>query len=368
LLNSNTYSDNADEEKEPYPDYFIKWNSAARRGRVPSGLITPEEILDIIEIYLGEGYVDKARKAIEYAVALHHDYDILCDILDILDEYELWNDLLNLSSQLLDETGIDGECHKLSSLVHLGMEAEAFNWFGVLKKKYGGMGYEDRDMLSMAYIKMCEALLDIDLYESCDRVSCEAISVIGEDSDFLWLRMHSLVALNDKDTANIIAEKIQNLHPLSAEHWQNLGDAYQDLGEIEKAIDAYEFARSLGNESAENIMNLIFAYDENGNKGKALELIEEYFKDYKNSYIICVTAARLCIQLEQWKDAVRYLDVAIKVEPYTDDALYVYKATCHIHLDEPQKAKNALIKGIKKTGDISGKMKELLFQVNAKFP
>jgi tetratricopeptide (TPR) repeat protein len=368
LLNYNTYFNDDDWDDEPYPDYFIKWDAAARRGKVPSGLISPEDLLDIIEIYLEEDNLEKARHAIEYTLKLYSDDDdILCDILGMLDEYELWNDLFDLCNRFQEEAGIEGECHKLTALVHLCMEAEAFYWFGALKDKYSGVMNEDREMLAMAYVAMSEALLDIDLYKSCNEVILEIISIIGEESDFLWIHLQCLIAMKNKKSANIIAEKIQKLFPLDAENWHSLGKAYQELGEIEKAIDAYEFAHSLNYESAENILHLILAYVENGYTEKAIERIIEYFENYEGSYEMYFMAAKLCAQLERWEDALLYIDAAIDAEPNADNLLYVYKSAFLVNMDEPIKAKIAILEGIRNTDDRGGKLREALLNLNKKF-
>ncbi|MDR1371990.1 MAG: tetratricopeptide repeat protein [Dysgonamonadaceae bacterium] len=366
MLNFNKHFDYSEEE-ESYPDFFNEWDEAVRNGRI-SNYYQPEELVKIIEIYLYEGKIENGRHAINHALALHsEDEDLLCYILSVLEQYELWNDLLALCNKYPDNADIDGECYKLTALVHLGMEDEAFHWFGLLKKKYSAPTKDDRDMLGMIYSSMCEVLFDLDLNESCDEIAKEAISIIGEDSDFLWIRMQNLVVMKQIKEANAIADKIQKLFPLDAESWHNLGNSYYERDDCEKAIDAYENALSLGYDSQETLLNLIFTYDENGNPGKALERLTDYFEKYESNYILYSMAAKICGQLELWSKALFYINAAIEEEPVTDDSLYIYKSTLLVNLSEYRKAKIALSEGIEKTKDPEGKLKKELQRLNKQF-
>jgi tetratricopeptide (TPR) repeat protein len=366
VLNYDTYFNSSDWEERSYPDYFIKWDSATRRGKLPFGLITPDDLLNIITIYLEEDNVEKARYAIEYAFAVYGDDEVLSDILVMLNEYGLWNDLLTFCDRFRKEDeSVENECHRLIALVHLGMEEEAFYLFGILKKKYGGTG--DIEMLGMIYLAMSEALLDVDLYKSCDEVTIEAMRVLGEECDFLWIRLQCLVALRDRDTMHLVAGKIQKLCPFDAETWHDLGDAYKEIGDMGTAIDAYEFACSLGQDKG-NLFDLIIAYNENGNYEKAFDRMTEYFERYEGSYMTYFTAARLCAQLERWADALYYINFAIEEEPAVDSLLYIYKSAFLVSLDELDGAKDAILEGLRNTEDSGGRLKEILTEMNKKFP
>jgi tetratricopeptide (TPR) repeat protein len=350
--------------EDSYPEYFIEWDNAVRRGKKP-GFYSSDDLLEIIEIYLDENKIDNARQAVDFALALHGaDEDLLFDIMMTLDDFEMWNDLLTLSERYREETEEFGEGHKITALVHLGMEAEAFNFLKTLKKKYAN----DKDALGMVYAAMGEALLDIDLFESCDEVMQEAIVAVDEDEDFLWIRMQCLVALKNIPKLIKVAEKIQKKTPLDGENWQRLGIMFQEAGEMDRAIDAFENSLSLNYETRENLLNLIFAYDENENPAKALERIFEYIETYESDYYMFFTAAKLCAQLEDYAAALDYINQAIVLEPSADDSIYLYKSSFLMHLDEKRKAKLALAEGIKNTEDPYDNLKKELLKLNLQFP
>lgn len=364
MLSYNTYYNQDEEGNEQYPVFFYEWDNSVRKGKKP-GFYSAEDLLEIIEIYLEEEKIDNARQVVDFALALHGaDEDLVCDIMLIMDEYELWNDLLEMSERYSNITDEYGECNKIISLLHLGMEEDAFHFFGTLKKKYAG----DSETLTVIYTAMGEALLDLDLFESSDEVMLEAIRTTGENDDYLWIRLQCLVALKDNEAAIEIAEKIQQKNPLDGELWRRMGEAFQELGEKDRAIDAYENALSLDHDPQTVLLKLIFAYEDNENPAKALERLNEYMEQFESSYYLFFTAAKLCSQLEDWTAALAYINQAISLEPSADESVYMYKSHFLLQLDEKLKAKLALAEGIENTTDPYGKLRKELLKLNKKFP
>jgi hypothetical protein len=71
--------------------------------------------------------------------------------------------------------------------------------------------------------------------------------------------------------------------------------------------------------------------------------------------------------MEMWKEAIRFLDNAIKIIP-SMDSLYLYKSTYFLHLGEQRKAKLALKEGIKNTQDPEEDLKKELRRLNDLYP
>ncbi|MDR2804018.1 MAG: hypothetical protein LBB85_00020, partial [Dysgonamonadaceae bacterium] len=135
-----------DSPEEPYPDYFYEWDEALS-GNQNVRFLEEDELSEIIEIYLHEGEFPKAKQTIEYALKFHpNNEDLVYDILLLLNDYELWNDLLTLVEHYPDtsEVWIDG--HKIAALLHLGMEEDAFMVFRKAKRKY------EKDTIELAFI------------------------------------------------------------------------------------------------------------------------------------------------------------------------------------------------------------------------
>jgi len=359
----NLYSNFYENDEEPYPDFFIEWDEAVRKGKSP-GYYEPEELTEIIEIYLAENDHKRAKQAIEHALKIYvTDEDLLYEILLLLNDYEQWNDLLALCERYKKTADVWGDGHKLTALLHLGMEEEAFHFFGTLKDKYD----DDDEALNIIYQAMDEALIEMDLFESAIEVMKEAIDVMGENIDFYWLLLQSFAALNEKEEVIKLADKIQKMDPLTAESWYRLGVAFQEIDDMEKAIDAFEYAHSLDSTSRNNIMSLVYAYEKNGNYNKALEKVKDFLHLYPDNYVIYIIASKICAQVENWEEALKYINDAIKLVPAMD-SLYLYKSSFFLNLEEYKKAKLALEEGIERTDDPEGDLTKELGRLNEKYP
>jgi tetratricopeptide (TPR) repeat protein len=359
----NIYNNFYENEEESYPDFFIEWDDAVRKGKSP-GYYEPEELTEIIEIYLSEDDHKKATQAIEHSLKLYAtDEDLLYEILLLLNDYEQWNDLLVLCERYKKTADVWGDGHKLTALLHLGMEEETFHFFGTLKDKY----IDDDEALNIIYQAMGEALIEMDLFESAIEVIREAIDMMGDNIDFYWLQLQAFASMNDKEEVSKLADKIQKIDPLNAESWYRLGTAFQEINDWEKAIDAFEYAHSLDSTSKNNMMSLIYAYEKNGNYHKALEKIKELLRLYPNNYVVNILASKICSQIENWEEALKYINDAIQFAPDVD-SLYLYKSSFFLHLEEYKKAKLALEEGIKQTDDPGGDLNKELNRLNEEYP
>jgi tetratricopeptide (TPR) repeat protein len=243
------------------------------------------------------------------------------------------------------------------------MEDESFILLKKLKVKFAN----NKEDLSIIYQAMGEALCDVDLFESSIEVIQEAINNLEEDINFYWLQLQCYVSLNCKKEVAELAEVIQKLNPLDALMWHRLGLSFQEIGDNERAIEAFEYAQSLGHEPEEILLNLVYIYEKNKNFSKALEKAKEYLEIYPESYVINVMAAKLNSDIENWNDALKHTEVALKFTPYVE-SLYLYKCNFLLHLEEYKKAKLALLDGLKNTKDSQGILAKKLSKLNKKYP
>jgi len=345
--------------QKEYPSYFISWDNFLTNGE-NSGYYEPEEFQEIIEIYISENNLDNARKTINYAFRQYpEDKEMLYEILLILNDFELWNDLLDLTIKF-EETGeVWGDGHRLTALLHLGMEEEAFLFFRKLKTKYKDSS-EDNIVI---YQAMGEALMEVDLFESAIDVINEGIALEGEDIDFLWLLLQSYSSVENKEQASACADKIQKLNPLDPESWHRLGVFYAEEEEFENAIDALENAHSLGYDSPKNLILLMSVYEQNESYNKVLQKAKEYLNLYADNYLVQITAARACRFIEDWEGSLFYISNAIRVKPDMD-SLYLFQSASYLELGETLKAIKALESGILATNDPVGDLKKELDRIN----
>jgi tetratricopeptide (TPR) repeat protein len=359
------YFDSEENEEEFYPDFFYKWDEDFEEGN-SSGFYEPEELSEIVEIYMVENEYPKARKVIAHALKIYpDDEDMIYDILLTLNDFEKWNDLLVLSKKYENLHEVWPNGHRLTSLLHLGMEEDAFLFFRKMKNKYAG----DNENLSIIYQVMGEALHEINLYEASVHIIDEAFELFGEDEDmeFYWLQLHNYLYLNNKEKVSEYGEIISKANPFDGSVWFRLGIVYKDADDPEKAIDAFEFAKNLNYNGRENLLQLIQTYEQNGNYAKALENAIEYLHLFPNSYLINIIASNICSQMEMWIDAIRFLDNAIDIIPNMD-SLYLYKSTYFLHLGEQRKAKQTLKEGIRNTQDPEEDLEKELKRLNDLYP
>ena len=341
--------------EENIPEYFETFDEALKKGINP-GYFESDELCEIIDIYFSEWKIDEAKFTIDYALKLYpNNEDLVYEILSLLNDYEAWNDLLTLCEQYSKHNYVWNDAHKLSALLHLGMEEDAFQCFKIMKSKYA----ENKEDLSTIYQAMGEALFEVDLFDASIEVIDEAISILGESIDFLWVQLQGFAELNDKENVIGLGNHIQNINPMDAEIWNGLGDTYRDIGEMEKAVEAYEFAQSLGLKDPSNLLNAIYAYEKNGNYIKALQKAEEYLIEYADSYLVNLLAIDICSEMEDWAKGIEFIESAIRLEPYVV-ALYLYLCKFYLKLGETVKAIKALEEGIKNTEDVHGELKEQL--------
>lgn len=354
-------SDNDDNyiNNEEFPAFFENFNNSLKKGISP-GYYEADELCEIAEIYFIDDKLDEGKYAINYALNMYpENEEMIYELLLLLNDFEQWNDLLTLSEKYgnLGEVWADG--HRLTSLLHLGMEEDAFQFFKKMKSKYA----DDNENLSIIYQAMAEALYEVDLYDASIEVIEEILPVIGEDTDLLWIELQSLVATGDKESVIELGNTIQNLNLMDAETWNRLGGIYKEIKEIKKSIDAYEFAQSLGTKDPNNLLNLIYAYENNGNYSKALQKADEYLAKYPDSYIVNLLAINICTEIENWSEGLKYVNNAIKIAPQ-EESLYLYKCKFYLRLGENLKAIKALEDGIDKipnsnNGELKKQLKKL---------
>jgi tetratricopeptide (TPR) repeat protein len=342
-------------EQESYPDFFYEWDESLSANQ-NIRFFDADELSEIIEIYLTEGEVKQAKQTIQYALKFHPDNDnLVYDILLLLNDFELWNDLLTLAEQYKDMPDVWADGHKLAALMHLGMEEDAFLFFQKMKRKYE----KDTESLSIIYQAMCEALQEMDLFEASINVSNEAMALMGPHIEFYWLQLQAYLSLNQKAKALEAMTVIQQKDPLDGETWHRMGSVYMDLDETEKAIEAFEFSESLNYKKQSNYLGLITVYEKNGNLLKALEKAKEYLYLYPENYMVNILAANICSEMGMWEEALAYIDAALEIVPDMD-SLYLYKSNFFSNLGEKNKAMLALEEGIRQTNDEQGDLKKEL--------
>jgi len=353
-----------EDDGELFPEVYYQWDDALSANLTPP-YIEEDDLLMIINLYLDDGDLEKARKTIDYTFRFYpSDMELLADVLMSLNECELWNDIIDLVEQYDSMPDIWVDCHKISALLHLGLEEEAYTWFILRKELYR----IEEDDYALLYQAMCEALTDVDLFESAIAILNEARQIFGNSEELEWLNLQIDISKEDKDSAMKTAARIEKMNPLDGLTWHNLGRIYaNDLDAPENAIDAFEFAESLDFREQPNYLYLICMYEKCEYYLKALDKIKEYESRFDENLMLQVLAISICTELGMWNESLNYVNRAINRAPEIS-SLYICKSDILQSLGETQKARSVLEEGIRQTADNGGELKKKLKNLLKLYP
>ncbi|MDR0834034.1 MAG: hypothetical protein LBN93_07640 [Candidatus Symbiothrix sp.] len=349
----------------PYPDFFYEWDEALEANMEPQRLFDSEELSDILSFYANDREENKLRKTAKYALKVYpDDEELLCDVMDVFEERGLWNDLLMLSQQYAHQGNVIADNNLLLSLLHLRMEEEAFVAFTKMKEYYTG-----EDQVTAIYLAMGDALADVDLFQSSIAIVNEGVKLFPDIQEFYWLNMESYWALGEKEKTFEMADKLTQLNALDAKFWKQLGDIYNKMEEHERAVEAFQFAESLGYDRNLNLLDMAKTYHDSANYIQALEALEEFTDDLSPNQILGQTfipllAAEMCAKLGQWERAIAYLDKSIAFSP-DSELFYHSKAEALVHLKRYDEANSVLEEGLRMCQDEEGYLKNLLRKFKA---
>ncbi|GHT44351.1 hypothetical protein AGMMS49965_19810 [Bacteroidia bacterium] len=352
----------------PYPNFVYEWDGALEANRQPSRFFDSEELCNMIAFYCNGGEEDKMKLTISAALnAFPDDDDVLEDAMDSLENCGLWNDLLVISQQHAFRGNFYADSHFLYSLLHLGMEEEAFMAFTKMLDIYA-----KDEHLDAVYLSMGDALADVDLFQSSIEVVNEGIGLFPDTMDFYWINIESLWALGEKEKALATADQLAQMNAMDAKFWSQLGDLYNTMGEFDRAVEAFHFSESLGYDRNLNLLDLAKTYYESENYAKALEALETFAAEQGDSApqqilantFIPLVAAEVCAKLGAWEKAIVHLDKSIAFSP-NSELFYHSKAEALVHLNRRDEAISVLEEGIRMCRDDDSFLKNLLRKFKA---
>lgn len=104
--------------------------------------------------------------------------------------------------------------------------------------------------------------------------------------------------------------------------YYNLGNAYVELGEFEKAAEAYLQALSMDDSFAQATFNLAKVYVEQGETEKAVDVLKELIeKDPENAILLSALAYTKTLQ-DKTEEALALYEAIIERDPVNKNALY----------------------------------------------
>jgi tetratricopeptide (TPR) repeat protein len=126
-----------------------------------------------------------------------------------------------------------------------------------------------------------------------------------------------------------------------AEEYFNLGNAFYDLEEYERAAEYYSEALALEPDLAPATFNLARAYIEAGASSDAIPVLEELRAGETENVLILESLAYAYSEQERYDAAARLYDEVLAESPYRISALYS-AALVHLHLEDAARARALL--------------------------
>ncbi len=144
--------------------------------------------------------------------------------------------------------------------------------------------------------------------------SYEYDRMVGEGMNF--------INANRRDEAIMVLNKAIDLDPNRPYAYNNRGLAYYGNGEIEKAISDYRKAIEIDPNSIVMMANMGNALSKQKKYSEALKYYRKALgkDDGKQGYLIRINIARVLMQTGKYDDALKELDSAQKMEPYSPNS------------------------------------------------
>lgn len=104
--------------------------------------------------------------------------------------------------------------------------------------------------------------------------------------------------------------------------YYNLGNAYFELGELDKAAEAYLESLRLDESLAEANYNLAYVFIERGNTERGRNILFELLEEDPDNTIVLNTVAYSYLEEKNQKKAHDYYERVLELNPYNTEALY----------------------------------------------
>lgn len=274
-----------------------------------------EELNEIINYYLDVGDLPFAHKAIEYALQLHPDsIDMRVKVLEYLIEVEMLQEAAELIEELkvVAENNLDFVVAQARYWSLKGQHSRAIKFYKIalefdIENDYIhhciGAEYFDNQEIGKALYHYKQAL-EIDLDDDMAFFAC--IQCFDE------IHRH-------KDCIDFLLQYI-DLRPYSDDAWFQLGLEYQHIKEVEKALEAFDYAVCINPKSINSLMQVAWCHEQLDEYDRAIEIyIEALEYDDSPAYTL-MKIAHCYLEKNENSKALAYFHKAIHEDPQMDKA------------------------------------------------
>lgn len=136
-----------------------------------------------------------------------------------------------------------------------------------------------------------------------------------KNEDFILELAFAYFDSNHIDKAIDVYKTILDNDPFLENIWYNLGTAYLKMSDIQKSLEAFDFALAINPEHSFSYLGKSEVYELTENYNEAFDNLLEYIS-YSFDYIAYEKAAIYLFNLNKRSEAIRYLEIAVKKTPF----------------------------------------------------
>lgn len=168
-----------------------------------------------------------------------------------------------------------------------------------------------------------------------------ALASEGHDSATLY---NYVDTCEQKGCPEVAVQKLEDYvdhNPYSRDGWHCLGLVYIDLGLLEKAVEAFEYALAIDKGSGETYVELAYAYELLGDVGRAASTLVQYSAVADNPLDAYRRIGTLYLRAGNNETAVIYLRKALAIRP-NDISSLAALVECYLNIGELPMAESTL--------------------------
>jgi len=292
-----------------------------------------EDIIDIIDYYLGWMNIEMATKAIEVGLEYYPESpEILLKKAELLAKQNRTFDAMKLLNQI--EQDINNDPHffltKGDIYSQMGLSEQAIQEY----KKLLNFDFPSKDFV---YNIIGSEYLMIDKFAEAIHYLKKSVEASDENNPALYKIYFAYSELNQLDECIKYFEKVIDKSPFNADAWLYMAFCYFDKKDYENALESINFALAINPSDLlivlkkSDILKKLNRYDD------AIELLNEYLnKDPQNTYLLNVLAETYNEILEYDK-AIKYFHKSLYNNPQNSRA-WLGLAEAYAHLSQESEA------------------------------
>ncbi len=293
------------------------------------------EIIALAEYYAGKGRINMSEQAIDYGMTLYPDnLDILLYKCHNLTARGKLSEAHVLLDSIPDQN--DREVTLMRARVLLG-EQEKKQAEDILTGLYS----QEQDIDTL--LDIADLYMDANLNKEAYNWLLKAYAIDPDDTDVLESFIDYHFSFGDFQKATVFLNKLLDKNPYELEHWLDLTKAYLQLGNIEKATEAIDFALTIDNQSTEALELKGHCLMYQGKYEETCQLfsrIEQMVTDKSRIRRILLNCYLVCMDFQK---ALTYCNLLIQEQGLLNTELsdfFQKRAKCYLFLDNIEQCKS----------------------------